>query len=543
MNNNTQQPDDTLEPARALERTVVQLAESGKHKEAIAYCQNLTAKFPRYGSGWHTASQLALQLNNPQAALAAIDKALTLQPENPQWQIHRLTCLVQLAMHGEARLAALDLSTRTTLNAAHCASLGSLFSQLEMMEESLVQYQRAVEQAPSNGSNYYNLATAQRALGDFTGAAENFSRAIALDQTDYDAWYARSELRQPGGPGNHIAALKSLLQSGVDNPKGRVQILYALAGELEDAGEPEDSFRYLQQGAQLRREHLDYQVDSDTATMAQLQKEFSAPLFDGHIPGFANSQPLFVVGLPRTGTTLVERVLGAHSSVYPAGELNDFPRQMMRLVRALAQGESKSRQPLAREQLLSLTTHLDFRQLGESYSQSTQARIGDAAHFIDKLPLNFMYVGLIHLALPDARIIHVQRNPMDSCYAMYKTLFRDAYPFSYRLQELGEYYLAYRELMAHWQNVMPGVIHSINYEDLVADIEPEARRLLEHCELDWQQQCLDFQVNRAASTTASAVQVRRTLYNTSVGKWRQYASQLQPLADQLSKAGVDIGEG
>jgi hypothetical protein len=189
---------------------------------------------------------------------------------------------------------------------------------------------------------------------------------------------------------------------------------------------------------------------------------------------------------------------------------------------------------------LALTASLDFRQLGVAYLESSRPGTGHTAHFVDKLPLNFMYAGLIHLALPGARIVHVQRHPMDTCYAIYKTLFRDAYPFSYKLQELGEYYLAYRQLMAHWQQVMPGVIHTVRYEDLVADIESETGQLLEHCGLPFQEQCLRFHENDSASTTASAAQVRTALYSSSVGMWRQYEQQLQPLVDQLTASGIEI---
>ena len=189
--------------------------------------------------------------------------------------------------------------------------------------------------------------------------------------------------------------------------------------------------------------------------------------------------------------------------------------------------------------MLALTGRLNFQKLGDAYLQSTRARAHGCAHFVDKLPLNFLYTGLIHLALPGAKIIHVQRNPMDCCYAIYKTLFRDAYPFSYNLQELGDYYLAYRELMAHWNSVLPGMIHTVQYEELVADLELQSRHLLSHCNLPWEQQCLAFEKSQASTSTASAVQVRRGLYNSSVGKWRHYEGQLQPLVEKLSAAGVN----
>jgi hypothetical protein len=159
--------------------------------------------------------------------------------------------------------------------------------------------------------------------------------------------------------------------------------------------------------------------------------------------------------------------------------------------------------------------------------------------FIDKLPFNFLYAGLIHLALPNARIVTLQRHPMDTCYAVYKQLFKDAYPFSYDLDELGHYFIAYHQLMQHWHAVMPGVIHTIRYEAVVADIEAETRQLLEHCGLPWEDQCLRYHLSRRSSTTASALQVRQPIYDTSVGKWRNYARQLEPLRMQLERAGID----
>jgi tetratricopeptide (TPR) repeat protein len=535
-------PSKTPNPptgADALERSIIQLAQQGKLKEAARAAQQLTSNFPHYAGGWHTASHLALQLKNPKAALQAIDKALSLTPGNVQWLIQRAQCLTQLGRAAEARSIAMALCEKSMSTSQECASLGLLLSQLDIMDLAMSQYLRATNLAPRVGANYYNLATVQRALGDLEAAQTNLSLAIKLDGNDYDAWYARSELKRQTTEQNHIPELETVLGSGIGSPQGKVQILYALAKELEDVGCAEQSFQYLRQGADLRRQHLNYQVQSDLDTMAQIQQHFSAELFDGRITGSDHRQPVFVIGLPRTGTTLVERILASHSSVHGAGELNDFPRMMMKQVQALANEQDSGTGQLSREQLLALTSRLDFRSLGNAYIESVHQRIEKAGHFVDKLPLNFLYTGLIHLALPGAKIIHVQRQPMDSCYAIYKTLFRDAYPFSYQLQEIGAYYLAYRKLMAHWLELMPRVVHTVRYEDLVADVEDETRNLLAYCELPWEAQCLRFHENTTASTTASAAQVRSALYSSSVGKWRQYSKQLQPLAEQLAAAGVE----
>jgi len=193
---------------------------------------------------------------------------------------------------------------------------------------------------------------------------------------------------------------------------------------------------------------------------------------------------------------------------------------------------------MSRNDLVSLTSTLDFKKLGESYIESTRPFTGHTTHFIDKLPLNFLYAGLINLALPNAKIIHLTRHPIDTCYAIYKKLFKDAYPFSYNLEDLGKYYVAYSELMTHWQKMLPGKIYSLAYEDLVQDTEIETRKLLDFCNLSWNDACLNFHQSAEASTTASAAQVRMPIYGSSVRKWRHYEDQLTPLIRILQNAAI-----
>lgn len=280
---------------------------------------------------------------------------------------------------------------------------------------------------------------------------------------------------------------------------------------------------------------MNYRVDTDLQIIAKIQETYRPELFDGRIVGCDRDDPIFIIGMPRTGTTLVERILGSHSLVHAAGELNTFALELMRLVK-----EAPSPAPASRADFVARTAQLDFKALGEAYLSAARPVRGTTPHFIDKLPFNYLYAGLIHLALPRAKIINVQRHPMDTCFAVYKQWFKDAYPFSYNLDELGKYYLAYHQLMQHWNEVMPGVIHTLQYESLVADIDGETRRLLHYCELPWEEQCLRYYQNTQASTTASALQVRQPVYHTSVGKWRHYARQLESLRAQLERAGITI---
>jgi len=421
--------------------------------------------------------------------------------------------------------------------AYQCSTLGMLLTQLEMREQAVPLYAKAIRLQPDHSRHYYNLAVIHRSLGNIEKSELHFDKAIALNPVDYEAYKIRAELRTQNPDDNHVESLSQLLNDGIDDQRGKANICYALAKELEDLGESERSFHYLAMGADTRRSYMKYDVQRDLDTISSIQKSYTADLFGRGINGSDNSEAIFILGMPRTGTTLVERILASHSEVFSAGELNNFTDQMMRQARTQWQGEKFSR-----DELVQRTTTLDFRKLGEAYIESTRPFTGHTKRFIDKLPLNFLYAGLIHLGLPNARIINLRRHPLDTCYAIYKQLFVDAYPFSYKLEELGHYYVAYHQLMEHWYKVMPGIIHTVTYENLVADVEGESRRLLDFCDLGWQSRCLRFYENKEASTTASTVQVRQPIYQSSVAKWKHYQQQLEPLIRVLEDAGIPLND-
>lgn len=521
--------------ARTLEERTWTHAESGDTRTAISTCERLNRLYPEHASGWHTASRLALQLNNLPIALNAIERALAIEPDSTPWLLQKGVCLARLRRIDDLEPIVETLSSREMKSAYHCSTLALLKTELGQRPDAVALYEKAARLNPDEPKHYYNLACLQRSLGDIDAAERNFDRTLELDSSDYEAWKIRSELRTQTTDSNHVEALETLLQHGLTDSRAKTQVCYALAKELEDLGEHERSFRYLKQGADSRRSYMRYDVQRDIDTMASIRNVFSADRFEQAQGGHDSDEPVFILGMPRTGTTLVERILSSHSDVFAAGELTNFAVEMMRLARGVA-GDRQ----VDRDELVRLTAGLDFAALGKAYVDSTRPFTGHTARFIDKLPLNFLYVGLIRLALPNARIINLVRDPLDTCYAIYKQLFVDAYPFSYDLVELGRYYVAYDELMRHWEAVLPGVIHKVTYESLVADFEAEARRLVAHCDLDWQSQCLTFYENPQASLTASTVQVRKPVYSSSVGKWRQFREQLQPLIRTLRDAGIVV---
>ena len=514
---------------------------------ALAICQQLTREFPDYAYGWYLASFLLKKQRRYAEALAAIDRAL-LPAYSDKYQLHKARCLFEMDDIVAAAAAVVPLRDSSFSDARSHNELGALLHLLQDYPNALKHYAKAIARDGSNAEFHFNKAAVQRYLGDAAAAEAGFESAIALNPQEFEAYNARAQVRKQTSERNHVRQLQELLQR-TTAPAGLTQLHYAVAKELEDLGDYEGSFRNLKLGADTRRKYMQYSVATDLHIIAAIQDTYRREMFDGHIQGCADPAPIFIIGMPRTGTTLVQRILGSHSGVYSAGELSTFSLELTRLARETlfpAPGSTPGSAPTSapssarasRTDFVAKTVQLDFRALGEAYIHKTRPLRDSSPHFIDKLPFNYLYAGLIHLALPRAKIINLQRHPMDTCYAVYKQLFKDAYPFSYDLNELGQYYIAYHRLMQHWNEVMPGVMHTLRYEDVVADVEGEARRLLQFCELPWEDQCLRFYEDTQASTTASALQVRQPVYDTSVGKWRQYAHQLESLRLQLERAGI-----
>jgi len=509
-------------------------------RTAVAIANEMVHKFPDSAEGWLLQSEVMVKLRRLEEALNKADKALSYDPNNIDLKLHKIKCLMLTGASYEAGELANTVADQTLKGASQNAQLGLMYDRLAQYEAALKYYLIAANLDPNNANNAYSVGVLYRNFGDTKEAVNWLEKAIELNPGDYNARFLLSDVITASTEKNNLESLKVAFQRHCKSPESQVHVQYALAKELEDLGEYIQAFEQLQSGASLRRKHINYEPATDLKIMREIADSYPATACirdtsasEAQTPDEAT--PIFIIGLPRTGTTLVERILNSHGDVASAGETNHFSAEMVTLCRQSSltkEGQAPS--------LVSLSTTIDFEKLGQGYIDKARP-VGDSRpFFIEKMPLNFLYAGLIHRALPNAKIIHLQRNPMDACYAIYKRLFADIYPFSYDQQELGNYYLAYRELMLHWNEVMPGVIHNVNYEDLVADQEGESRKLLEFCELPWQDACMNFHKNKEASTTASASQVRQKVYSSSVGKWRHYEQQLMPLYECLKSAGIAL---
>jgi tetratricopeptide (TPR) repeat protein len=541
-------------------REVSRLMRAGDFIGAHRACALLNARSPGLADAWLAASHIAMAQKKPADALAAIDRAAAIDPAGVRYRIQRAQCLLALGRREAALDAARAAAEVAGKDAAAWDAVGTLRSFATDQRGALEAYDRAVALAPEEPQFAFNRASVRRFTGDLAGAESDYDRAIARRPLDFEAYLNRSELRVQTAERNHVAELQALLRRPELDWRGYVQVQYALAKECEDLGRHAEAFDHLQRGARRRREHLRYDVAVDVATVDWIIQSYptgtaaagapvpagpaapAAPAVSaasrapgpyGPSPEPSREDPIFIVGLPRSGTTLVERILASHSSLSSAGELESFAQSLVEAAR-IQSGNAA----LSRRELVALSATLDFAALGRDYLARARAAYGGSGRFIDKMPLNYLYCGLIRRALPNARIVHVVRHPLGVCYAMYKTLFKSGYPFSYDLREIARYYSAYRRLMAHWQTTLPGAIHQLRYEDLIADQAGETRKLLEYCGLGWEDGCLDFHRNPTPTTTASAAQVRRPLYDSSVSQWRHYEAQLSELRDTLAAEGI-----
>jgi tetratricopeptide (TPR) repeat protein len=410
------------------------------------------------------------------------------------------------------------------------ARAGALLGQIGAHADALDCHRRLAALLPHHPDVLRGLAAAETAAGLLDEAETHLDGAIAADPAECDSWYNRAVLRRQTRERNHVAPLRARIAQ----PAGRgiVPLAYALAKELEDLGEWAESFAWLRRGADARRAGLSYRVESDVAAMTTIAQVFSAEKLARPVEGASQARPIFIVGLPRTGTTLLERMLDMHSQVTALGELTELPLAVTRAAAGADKGETIRRAGEA-----------DFAAFGRDYLRAVAGYEAARPVTTDKLPSNFLYIGMLRLGLPGARIVHLRRGPMDSGYAIYKTLFRMGYPYSYDLGDLARYYGAYHRLMDHWRTAAPGFVIDLDYEDLVAAPEAAGRNLMGRLDLAWEPACLDFHRASGPVATASAAQVREPVHTGSVGLWRRHAAALTPFGEALRAQGIDPGTG
>jgi len=439
-----------------------------------------------------------------------------------------MLCRVAQALMGigetnAARTCLRHPAVAASRSARALVALAHVHQGLGQQVEALALMERARALGHDDPDFHYYLALQLQFNGRLREAEQEMQTCLAKGSTIGRAALSLARIRRQTPSSNHIDALHARLSSVSSGTEDHASLAFALHKELDDLGRCDEAWDALQAGNAVMRKRMSaYDPVAQSALfeglIAQCDAASLAP---------ANTQPdgpvpIFIVGLPRSGTTLLERILGNHSMVAPAGELNDFPRQLRWA--ADCHGQAVLDAPL-----LARTRDVDYAELGRRYLEQSQWRAGGRRFYIDKLPPNFMLLGFIRRALPQAKVIHMVREPMDVCFSNYRAMFGDAYGYSYDFTSLADHHRQYRRLMRHWHTAMPGFVLDLPYELLVRDSESAARRLFDFCGLPFEHDCGDNTRSDAPVATLSSAQVRQPIHARGIGEWRRYEHQFEPL--------------
>ena len=490
--------------------------------------------FPAARSSWLLGSFAALCADKKDLALTLIEKCLAADPADVQYLLQQAECLLALGRIAEAAAAA------ATAGASPRADTGAIGAAVQFLIKSreytsaLTILDKTLTAAPTSVAALAQRSAVHRSLGNFDLAARDFETVLAVSPLHPDALKGLVDLEQQSPERNHLAALHTALAQVPPQSLDATVLHFALAKSHDDMGDYPVSWEHLLTANRLERAHSDYNPENDRRVIDEILSNF--PHIEPKHHDTTREQPIFIVGLPRTGTTLAERIIGSHSQVHSAGELPALSQAI-----GAAMARTAVDQPRTWVSFAERLSQLDSEFIADEYLKLSRPQRGNRARFSDKQPTNFFYCALILRAFPNARIVHVTRHPLAACHAIYKTRFDSGFPFAYDLTELGDFFIGYRRLMQHWHQVLPGRILDIAYEDIIVTQEAATRSLLDYLDLPFEPACLDFHLNPAAVTnTASALQVRQPLYESSLHQWRHYSDALAPLRARLEAAGIEV---
>ena len=494
---------------------------------------------PRHPVVNYIAGIASMELQQLTSALEYLRVATVIEPSRADFAVHFAKALSLARRNREAKAAADHARALSSDNPAMLDTLGVVYTQTGDYDLAAAVFREAAAIAPQHAPFRYNLATSLIAGGNIDAAETELEACLALDPHHWLAHLTLAQLRRQTVAHNHVPRLESLLQHANQNGADSEALMclnMALAKEKEDLADYASSFDHLVRGKAAGATRREYSIERDEALFAAIMSAFPQPMPPA--PSCESEEPIFIIGMPRSGTTLVERIISSHPDVQSAGELLNFGMSLKHF--------SGSQTPaLVDAATIAAAGQPDWRKLGETYLGSTRPGTGKKPRFIDKLPHNFLYAGYIAKALPKAKIICLRRDPMDTCLSNFRQLFAPKSPFfdySFDLLDTGRYYVLFDRLMAHWQKVLPGRILELDYEAIVDSQETCSRRLLQHCELAWHDECLQFERNPLPVATASAVQVRAPIYRSSIQRWRHYEAQLKDLRLLLRNAGIALAD-
>lgn len=551
------QQNQNMTPQQAMAQAV-QFFEAGNLSQAEKLCRQIIDVQPGFHHAYFQLGLIASKVGKLQVAANLVEQAIQIEAAAPAYhralgEIHRrLGNLEKAVMHGQ------QATMQAPGDADAWYNFGIALADSGKLEEAAHSYRKALENRPDYGLAANNLGTALEKMGDEEGAKEAYAKAVSVNPRHAEAQnnlgallsasgdldearacftasieadpafvhshYNLSTLKKYTEDDPHYAALEEVANKAESLPvEARMRFWFAIGKAREDVGRYDDAIYAYNQGNRLKRASFQYDESKMKGNIDDIIRHFDSALLKKLGKGGCKDEtPVFILGMPRSGTTLIEQILSSHSAVYGAGELRDLGDAITEIRGGESEGSYMGWLPEADKKTLSA--------IGETYVKKLKTQDSKALRIVDKMPGNFFYAGLIHLILPNAKIIHSMRNPMDTCISNYSRLFNETMPFAYDLEELGRYHRNYKHLMDHWQAVLPeGTVLDVSYEDVVADLEGQARRLIDYCGLEWEEACLDFHKNKRHVKTASIAQVRQPIYKSSVARWERFKDHLDPL--------------
>ena len=489
-----------------------------------AYRKALQLK-PDYTEAYNNLASLLIQESELDEALRVLGEGLKVDEKN----IPILVNVARVQME-KTNYEAVEMACKLAIQEdpgsaeAECV-FGQLCHELDKFEEALKHFEKAISLNPSYGeaNNHYGIAL--KSVGRLDDARDQFRKTLTLNPKAFGAYSNLADLEKFDKKSDLLKDMEKLMKEAEDPDTERYMALhFALGKAYDDSGQYDKAFKHFSRGAKLKRAKLDYKEDETAKFFKDIKATFPAEIFKNPpFEGIETEKPFFILGMPRSGSTLTEQIVSNHPKAFGAGEIKTLARSV---------GMLRSKFPnLAKYPgLIDKMNPKHYAAIGEMYMEYINSVGGDAERVTDKMLSNYYFVGLLHLIFPKAKIINIVRNPVDTCLSAWTKLFKDDMPHSYDLGEMGRYYLRYEDIMAHWHKVLPkGVLLQVNYEDVVNNIDKKAREIIKFAGLEWDEACVNFHKSKRPVKTASVVQVRKPVYKTSIERWKNYEKHLKPL--------------
>ena len=522
---------DTLAQQRPQMQRLALAAElhrNGDLERAEAIYRDLLRQDPDDITVLRLSGLLALDAGNYRSAALLLEKAVRLAPDFRAAWIDLCRAQTELHQIDDAVASARRAIALAPERSGGYVALGNALARTDRTEEAIAAYRRAGEIRPDNAEIFLGLGNVLKTAGRQREAVSAYRAGVALKPDYAELYWSLSNLKTFRFEPGEIQAMEQALESAAIPDNATVHLCFALGKACEDNGNHARAFAYFERGNAVRRGQEQYDPVNTEHMGERIREVFSPALIQEHADaGFGDVAPIFIIGLPRSGSTLIEQILASHSQVEATHELPEGGRLIRFIDRRRIGGKTYP------EAVLSFSNQA-LAELGKRYADETARYRSGKPRFIDKMPNNFALVGLLQLAMPNARFINARRDPRDTCLSCYKQLFARGQSFTYDLMELGDYYVEYQRLIDHWHRVLPGRVLDVQYEAVVADLEGQVRRILAYCGLSWEDGCLKFHATERAVRTASSEQVRRPIYGDAVGVWRKYEAELAPLLEVLA---------